>query len=69
MAQTGIDRTYRPNMNNNNSAAGPVPTGATVPTAPGGTGWTPTVTNLLVLLVVEMAAFAALRYAFHIIQK
>lgn len=28
-------------------------------------GWTPTVTNLVVLLVLEVAAYSALRWAFR----
>lgn len=28
-------------------------------------GWTPTVANLLLLVVVEMVAYAGLRYAFR----
>lgn len=65
-----INRTYRPNPNNLNSAAGPVPVGATVPTpSSGGSQWSPTVANLLVLVVLEVVAFAALRYAFRIVAK
>lgn len=42
------------------------PKGANV-TAPvrRGTGWTPTVANLVVLIVVEIAAYCLLRYAFR----
>ena len=32
-------------------------------------GWSPTVVNLLVLVVVEVAAFAAIRYAFRVLAK
>lgn len=38
----------------------------------GGSGasqWTPTVANLLVIVVLEIAAFAALRYAFRVVQN
>jgi hypothetical protein len=34
-----------------------------------GKGWTPTVANLLVLVVVELAVFAAIRYAFRVLAK
>lgn len=63
-----INRTFRPGSGSayNANAAGPVPAGATVPTASmGGGQWSPTVANLLVLIVVEMAAFAAIRYLFR----
>jgi len=49
--------------------AGPGAKGATVTTASGGVGqtkgWSPTVANLLVILVVEIFAFAAIRYVFR----
>jgi hypothetical protein len=32
-------------------------------------GWSPTVANLLVLVVLEIAAFAAIRYAFRVLTK
>lgn len=64
MAQTGIPRTTRPGSLN--SAAGPVPVGATVPmSGNSGSQWNPTVANLLVLVVIEMVAFAAIRYLFR----
>lgn len=70
MSQTGIQRTYKPGTNNLNTAAGPVPQGATVPIPSAGGGqWSPTVANLLVLVVLEVVAFAALRYAFRIVAK
>lgn len=31
--------------------------------------WSPTITNLLILIILEIAAFAALRYAFGVIQR
>lgn len=66
----GINRTVRPGSSATNQAAGPVSPGETVPSTPGaGSGWSPTVANLLVLIVLEVVAFAAIRYAFHIVQK
>jgi hypothetical protein len=55
---------------NQQAGAGPTPIGATVPSSNGGSAssWTPTVTHLLVILVIEIAAFAALRYAFRVIK-
>lgn len=50
----------------NAAGAGPVSIGATVPGPSGGNSdWHPTVVNLLVLLLVEIAAFAALRMLFR----
>lgn len=46
------------------AGAGPVPIGGEVPTDTTGTKWHPTVLMLLGILAVEVAAFAALRYAF-----
>lgn len=63
-------RSYQANQNAGGAGAGPTPIGATVPTA--GTGaknWSPTVANLMVILVLEVAAFAALRYMFKIVQR
>jgi hypothetical protein len=34
----------------------------------GPSAWTPTVAHLMVILVIEIAAFAALRYAFKVIK-
>jgi hypothetical protein len=31
----------------------------------GNSGWTPTVVNLAILVLIEVAAYAALRYAFR----
>lgn len=31
--------------------------------------WTPTVTHLFVLIILEIAAFAALRYAFGVLSR
>lgn len=54
-----------------NVTAGPDGKGAAVPGLSPATGsksgWTPTVANLLVLVVFELAAFAALRYAFRVL--
>lgn len=61
-----VNRSYKSGSNNLNAAAGPVPQGATVPMpTSGGSQWSPTVANLLVLLVIEMVAFAAIRYLFR----
>lgn len=66
----GIRRTVRPANAAPNAGAGPVPIGATVPIPTvGGGKWSPTVANLLVLIVLEIAAFAACRYAFRIVQR
>ncbi len=68
MAQGGIPRMFQPPTGSTNAGAGPVPIGATVPGPNSGGGaqsWHPTVVNLLVLLVVELAAFAALRMLFR----
>lgn len=49
--------------------ASPGARGAAVTTASGGVGqtkgWSPTVASLLVILVVEIFAFAAIRYVFR----
>lgn len=61
-----VDRSYKPGSNNLNAAAGHVAQGDTVPIpTSGGSQWSPTVANLLVLLVIEMVAFAAIRYLFR----
>lgn len=65
----GIHRTVRPASGAPNAGAGPVPVGATVPVVAGTKQWSPTVANLLVLVVLEIAAFAAIRYAFRIVQR
>lgn len=59
-------RTIRPASSSPNAGAGPVPLGETVPNPmPAGVRqWSPTVANLLVILVLEVVAFAALRYVF-----
>lgn len=51
---------------NQQTGAGPTPIGATVPSSSsgGGSSFHPTVAHLLALLVLEIAAFAALRYLF-----
>lgn len=41
------------------------PKGANFARVGNGTGWTPTVANLLVLVVLEIAAYCALRWAFR----
>lgn len=45
--------------------AGQTTNGGPVAAAEQAKKWTPTVANLLVLIVVEMVAFAAIRYAFR----
>lgn len=48
---------------------GPTPVGDTVAgQSSGPSAWTPTVAHLMVILVIEIAAFAALRYAFKVIK-
>jgi hypothetical protein len=47
-----------------NTGAGPVPIGDTVPTGSMSDKWHPTVLTLLAILAVEVAGFAALRYTF-----
>lgn len=41
------------------------PRGAEQTARVGGSGWTPTVANLMVLLALEIAAYCALRWAFR----
>lgn len=63
-----VDRTSSPSSNTGsfNAAAGPVSPGATVPSYnQGGSQWNPTVAHVLVLVIVEMAVFAAIRYMFR----
>jgi hypothetical protein len=65
MAQGGIPRMTQP-TGGTNAGAGPTPIGATVPSpSSGARAWAPTVVNLVVLLIVEVAAFAALRMLFR----
>jgi hypothetical protein len=44
--------------------AGPRQATVTAPMS-GNSGWTPTVSNLVVLIALEIAAYMALRYAFR----
>lgn len=44
--------------------AGPRSANVTAPVG-NGTGWTPTVANLVVLIALEIAAYCALRWAFR----
>lgn len=37
--------------------------------ANGGATWTPTVAHLIVLIILEIAAFAAIRYAFGVLTR
>jgi hypothetical protein len=53
----------RHHADGDNTGAGPVAIGETVPTSPD-SKWHPTVLMLLAVLVIEVAAFAALRFAF-----
>lgn len=70
---SGIQRNlnnYQANTNLGGAGAGPVPIGQTVPSpVPHAKQWSPTVANLLVILILELAAFAALRYMFKIVQR
>ncbi len=70
---SGIHRNvkgYQANQNAGGAGAGPVPIGQTVPSPnTGAKNWSPTVANLMVILVLEVAAFAALRYMFKIVQR
>lgn len=34
-----------------------------------GSSWNPTIVNLFILIILEIAAFAALRYAFGVLSK
>lgn len=62
---TGIPRSPV-NGSAGNAGAGPTPIGATVPgPSQGSHAWHPTVVNLMVLLILEVAAFAALRMLFR----
>lgn len=71
MSAPGINRTIRPGSSAVNQAAGPVSPGESVPSVPSSMGgqWSPTVAHLLVLIVLEVVAFAGIRYAFRIVQK
>lgn len=62
MAQGGIPRMLHPGAGDN-TGAGPVPVGGTVPSVPG-EKWQPTVLMLLGILALEVAGFAVLRYTF-----
>lgn len=54
---------------------GPGGRGSGMATATGGNGlsatkgWSPTVANLLVIIIVEIVVFAAIRYAFRVVIK
>lgn len=67
--QAGLPGTWRgapPVGGGQGSGAGPK--GGNMPARTGngnGTGWTPTVANLAVLIVLEIAAYCALRWAFR----
>jgi hypothetical protein len=62
----GINRTVRPAGAVSPAAGtGRAPNGAAMTDLRGVRGWTPTVANLLVLVVLEIVAFAAIRYVFH----
>lgn len=62
MAQGAIP-IMRHHADGDNTGAGPVAIGGTVPTTPE-SKWHPTVLMLLCVLIFEVAAFAALRYVF-----
>lgn len=63
---TGIRRTVRPA---GRVAASPdggrAPNGGAMNPSSGAKQWTPTVANLMVLLVLEMVAFGVIRYLFR----
>lgn len=62
----GINRTVRPaGAVSVSGDPGRGPNGAAMPNASGVRGFTPTVLNLVVLVVVEIVAFAAVRYVFQ----
>lgn len=62
----GIRRTVRPAGAVSASAdGGRAPNGATVNPNASAKAWTPTVANLMVLLVCEMVAFGVIRYMFR----
>ena len=45
--------------------------GGSMPISPGAgqvKGWSPTVANLLVILIIEIALFSAIRYAFRVMK-
>lgn len=63
-----IPRTVRPAgavSVSSDVGAGRAPNGVAMNLGPGGAkGWSPTVANLLVLVVLEIVAFSVIRYAF-----
>lgn len=62
-----INRTRRPaGAVSSGADVGRSPNGAAMPDIRGGTakGWSPTVANLLVILVLEIVAFGVIRYVF-----
>jgi hypothetical protein len=61
-AGSGYYRGDPPRYGGIGSMAGPA--GAGTATRRAAAGWTPTVANLMVLVLVEFAAYAALRWAF-----
>jgi hypothetical protein len=66
----GIPRPNRTNAVPSPSGLGSQNTGASVAATSGrgmaaAADWTPTVANLFVLIFLELAAFAALRYVIH----
>jgi len=63
-AGSGYYRGDPPRFGGTGSMAGPKGAG-TAPNTSLIKGWTPTVANLLLLVVVEMVAYAGLRYAFR----
>lgn len=63
-----INRTVRAaGASSSSGDAGRAPNGARMPDlrANGARAWSPTVANLLVLVVLEIVAFGVIRYVFH----
>jgi hypothetical protein len=61
-----IRRTIRPaGLIASGSDVQRAPNGVDVRNLPGAKGWTPTVANLLVLVVLEIVAFGVIRYVFR----
>lgn len=70
----GIDRTRSRSSAAPAAGGGTYQSGAAVAassirSSASGSAWNPTITNLMVLIVLEIAAFAALRYAFGVVSK
>ena len=69
-----IDRSRSRSSGAQSPGGGNFQTGATVAATTlrsqtGSNKWTPTVAHLFVLIILEIAAFAALRYAFGVLSR